>query len=196
MQADFASPNGALALAGADVSPAQPALGAAKRLAAAARLSRTPVIFVGLATTPGTDSPVWSEWRRRSGAPDDSALCRAGTPGASFVGPTPQPGEAVIHKLRYSGFFGTSLDAALRARGVDTVLICGLTTECCVDCTVRDACHLDYFVYVAADACAAYDRDLHEATLKSLALNCATVLTTDDIVSAWSTAETTRKEMS
>lgn len=186
IQVDFASPEGVLGQAGLDMGIAAPAVATAARLVEAARAAGAPVIFVGLATTPATDSPVWGEWRRRRDGEDrGGAICRAGEPGSAFVGPTPQPGETVIWKLRYSGFFGTSLDAALRARGIDTLIVCGLTTECCVDCTVRDAFHLDYLVYVPTDACAAYDPGIHESALQSLALNCATLVSTDEICAAW-----------
>jgi len=50
---------------------------------------------------------------------------------------------------------------------------------------VRDAFHLDYHVFIAADACAAYAPDVHEAALKSLALHCAIIVTTDAVVGAW-----------
>jgi nicotinamidase-related amidase len=164
-------------------------LAAAERLAGAARSAGAPVIFVGLQTTAETDSRAWSErMRRRGGSPDEAALCRAGERGADFVGPTPHDGELVVAKTRYSGFFGTDLDARLRARGVDTVVVCGLTTECCVDCTVRDAFHLDYHVFLAVDACAAYERDLHEGALKSLDLNCAILATTRELAEAWGAA--------
>jgi ureidoacrylate peracid hydrolase len=187
MQVDFASPDGALGRVGLDLSLVAPALDAAEKLAAAARKAGTPVVFVGLQTQAALDSPAWRErMRRRGGDPDgDSGLCRAGEPGADFVGPTPLPGELVIPKIRYSGFFGTNLDAGLKALSVDTLVVCGLTTECCVDSTVRDAFHLDYHVFIASDACAAYERDLHEGALKSLELNCAMLVTTQEVEAAW-----------
>ena len=131
MQVDFAALGGALGAAGVDLSAVPAALAAAERLAESARAAGVPVVFVGLQTSREEDSPAWSErMRRRGGDPEaESGLCRQGAPGAAFVGPTPRPGEAVIAKLRYSGFFGTSLDAALKAMGADTVLLCGLTTE-------------------------------------------------------------------
>jgi nicotinamidase-related amidase len=162
-------------------------LAAAERLAALARAAGVSVVFVGLMTQPELDSPAWRERMvRRGGSPnEDIGLCRLGERGADFCGPQPAPGELVIAKTRYSGFFGTPLDAALKALGVDTIIACGLTTECCVDCTVRDAFHLDYHVFVASDACAAYERDLHEGSLKSLELNCAMLVTTDEVEAAW-----------
>ena len=187
MQVDFASPEGALGRAGVDLSAVPAALAAAERLAAAARAAGAPVLFVGLQTDPGLDSHAWAErMRRRGGDPDaEGGLCRAGTAGAEFVGPTPRDGELVMGKLRYSAFFGTDLDAELTRRGIDTVVVCGLTTECCIDSSVRDAFHLDYHVFVVSDACAAYEPDLHAGALKSLDLNCAILVETDQVVAAW-----------
>jgi len=187
IQVDFALPEGALGQAGLDTSVVAPAVATAARLADMARAAGTPVIFVGLQTSAALDSPAWRERMVRRGAnPDEeSALCRVGEHGADFVGPQPLPGELVIPKIRYSGFFGTTLHAGLKALGVDTLLVCGLTTECCVDCTVRDAYHLDYQVFIARDACAAYEVDVHEAALKNLELNCAMLVNTDQIAAAW-----------
>jgi ureidoacrylate peracid hydrolase len=190
MQVDFASPDGALGKVGVDLATVPAALAAAERLADSARAAKVPVIFVGLQTRAKLDSPAWKEWMRRRGGDgeSDSGLCRAGEPGSDFVGAIPAPGELVVGKIRYSGFFGTNLDAALKAAKVDTLVVCGLTTECCVDCTVRDAFHLDYHVFIAADACAAYDPDLHAGALKALELNCAILTSTDQVVGAWATA--------
>ncbi|HEX3407038.1 MAG TPA: isochorismatase family cysteine hydrolase [Caulobacteraceae bacterium] len=187
MQTDFALPDGAMGRAGADLSATPAALAAAQRLADAARAAGVPVVFVGLMTAPEDDSTAWAERMRRLGADPDAALalCRAGTLGATFVGPIPLVGEPVVAKLRYSGFFRTDLDAQLQRLGVDTLVIAGLTTECCVDCTARDAFHLDYHVFVAGDACAAYEADVHAAALKALALHCAIVVAADAVVAAW-----------
>lgn len=187
MQVDFAAPEGALGVVGCDLSSVPAALASAERLVAAARSAGAKVVFVGLQTRVETDSKAWRErMLRRGGDPEtDSALCRAGEPGADFYGPTPAQGELVVGKTRYSGFAGTNLDAELKAMGVDTLIVCGLTTECCVDCTVRDAFHLDYHVFVPTDACAAYEAELHEGALKSLDLNCAILVETADVETAW-----------
>jgi len=185
MQVDFASPEGALGRAGVDLSAVPPALAAAERLAASARAAGVSVIFVGLQTQAALDPPAWRERSRRRGEGEGEGLCRLGQPGADFVGPTPAPGELVVGKIRYSGFFGTTLDAALKAAGVDTLVVCGLTTECCVDCTVRDAFHLDYHVFVVTDACAAYDPALHSGALIALDLNCAILVDSEQVLRAW-----------
>jgi ureidoacrylate peracid hydrolase len=187
MQVDFASPDGVLG-AFIDMSVVEPALAAAQKLAADARAAGVPVVFVGLSTTPETDSPAWNErMRRRGGNPDvDAALCRTGQVGSEFYGPKPLPGELVVPKTRYSGFVGTDLDLKLTKLGVDTLVVAGLTTECCVDSTVRDAFNLDYHVFVAADACAAYEADIHEVSLKVIELNSAILTDTAAVAAAWS----------
>ncbi|MBO9546353.1 cysteine hydrolase [Caulobacter sp.] len=187
IQVDFASPDGALG-AYVDMAAVRPAVTAAERMVEAARGAGVPVIFVGLFTTPETDSPSWKErMRRRGGDPDnESALCREGEVGSDFYGPKPLPDELVVKKVRYSGFVGTNLDARLNALGVDTLVVAGLTTECCVDSTVRDAFSLDYHVFVAADACAAYEPEIHAASLKVMELNSAILTDTAAIAHAWS----------
>lgn len=187
MQVDFAAPEGVLGGHGVDMSVVEPALAAAERLTDSARAAGVPVVFVGLFTTPETDSPAWNErMRRRGGDPEvDAVLCRAGQVGSDFYGPRPAPGELVVAKTRYSGFVGTDLDVQLRKMGVDTLVVAGLTTECCVDSTVRDAFDLDYHVFVAADACAAYEADIHAASLKVMELNSAILTDTAAVVAAW-----------
>lgn len=187
IQVDFASPEGALG-AYVDMAAVQPAVAAAERLVEAARGAGVQVIFVGLFTSPETDSPSWKErMRRRGGDPDnESALCREGEAGSDFCGPKPLPDELVVKKVRYSGFVGTNLDARLNALGVDTLVVAGLTTECCVDSTVRDAFSLDYHVFIAADACAAYEPEIHAASLKVMELNSAILTDTGQIAAAWS----------
>jgi ureidoacrylate peracid hydrolase len=60
-----------------------------------------------------------------------------------------------------------------------------LTTECCVDGTVRDGYNLEYHIFLVSDACAAYEADMHQSSLKCLELNCAILATTDQVVAAW-----------
>lgn len=190
MQVDFAAPDGQLGQWGVDLSSVPAALAKAEALAASARRSGVPVVFVTLVTRKETDSAVWRERMRRRGgdAESDSGLCRAGTRGAECYGPLPLPGEPVVQKARYSGFHQADLDWVLKGLKVDTLVMAGLTTECCVDCTARDAFHLDYHVFVARDACAAYEPDVHEGALKSLELNCAILVETDQVVAAWEEA--------
>ncbi len=186
MQVDFASPEGALG-GWLDMRLVQPALDGAQRLVDLAHVAKVPVIYIGLFTTPESDSPAWNErLRRRGGDPAvEAALCRVGTRGVDFVGPLPGPGDLVVRKTRYSGFAGTDLDARLKVLGVDTLVVAGLTTECCVGSTVADAFGRDYHVFLATDAIAAYERDLHEVSLKVMELNHAILTDTRAVAAAW-----------
>lgn len=188
MQVDFASPEGLSGQWGLDLSTVPAALAAAERLADAARAAGVPLVFVGLFTTPEADSDAWDERMRRLGNDPEAGpgLCRVGTPGVDFVGPKPRPGELVFRKTRYSPFWDTDIDAQLNALEVDTLVIAGLTTECCVADTAKDAFNRDYHVFVAADACAAYEPDLHAGALKMLALNTAILTDTDSVAAVWS----------
>ncbi len=104
----------------------------------------------------------------------------------------PAPGEHVIKKHRYSGFFGTDLDIVLREWGVDTVIISGTTTENCCHATARDAMFRNYKVVFLSDATATYDypdrgfgpmanADVHHATLVILAASTAHVMSVADM---------------
>jgi ureidoacrylate peracid hydrolase len=184
MQADFASPGGAMARAGLNLSDIPAALDGAARLVATARAAGAAVVFAGLCAELGA-SAAWAVRAHRLGLASAGPVCSDSDGGGAFVGPRPREGDLVVRKPRYSAFFATDLDHQLKARGVDTLLVVGLTTECCVDSTVRDAFQLDYQVFVVADACAAYERDLHLAALRALELNCAILVDVDDVAKAW-----------
>lgn len=184
MQKDFADPQGGLGKEGTDMTAAQQAVRQAERVAVAAREAGIPCVFVRLITRPEDETAFLREWKQRRNS-DGPPLCREGTPGAAFVGPQPQAREVVFSKKRYNAFIGTGLDAHLRDQGIDTLVVAGLTTECCIDSSVREAFERDYHVFLLRDATACYEPGLQEAALKALALNCALLTATDDVVSAW-----------
>jgi nicotinamidase-related amidase len=189
VQNDFVSPAGALGLAGLDMLALEEPLRRVEALIAAARASGVTLVFVRVVTRPETDSAALKLMTERKGQQLDTvAICRAGTPGADYYRVQPRAGELEIEKTLYSAFSGTTLEQQLRARGVDTLLACGFTTECCVDSTVRDAFHRDFNVFIAADACAAYLPDLHHASLNALALSCALLVDSGAVERAWSTS--------
>lgn len=77
----------------------------------------------------------------------------------------PEPGDIVITKHRYSGFFETQLDDVLRGMAVTHLLVAGCTTSVCVESTVRDATFRDYTCVVLED-CTAEPLGTHDASLK------------------------------
>jgi nicotinamidase-related amidase len=98
---------------------------------------------------------------------------------------TPRPDDAIVDKTRYSAFFGTQLASLLSAREVSDLVICGVVTNCCCETTARDAFMRDYNVFVAADATAAANEDLHVSSLKGMAYACARVLTAAQLCDAF-----------
>lgn len=78
-----------------------------------------------------------------------------------------EPDDLHVPKTRFSAFIpgASDLDARLRARGVDTLLVAGVATNICCESTARDAMMLNYRVVMLADACAAPDDGAHAASL-------------------------------
>lgn len=185
MQRDFAADDGAMAKRGADLSAIHPAVAKAERLADAARAAGVQLVFVRLLTPRGCETPTLKEWQVRRGQEGDDPLCETGTRGADFVGPQPQDGDMVVTKARYSAFTGTELAARLRARSIDTLVLAGVTTECCIDTSARDAFEQDFHVIIATDAVAAYETHLHDAALRALEINLATLVDSVTIQAGW-----------
>ncbi|WP_156679292.1 isochorismatase family protein [Sphingomonas profundi] len=96
----------------------------------------------------------------------------------------PEPGDIVIDKLGWGSFPGTGLDAVLRRRGIDTIVIAGLTTHIAVDTTMREAHALGYDQVLASDAVSAFTAAEHDHVLTSIAPRISRVRTTDQIVAA------------
>jgi nicotinamidase-related amidase len=143
-------------------------------------------MFARVVTRPETDAPNLKAFYRRKGYGEDAVgVCRAGTPGADYYRVRPEPGDVEIEKALFSSFVGTDLEAQLRARGVDTLVFVGLTTDCCVDCTARDAFHRGFHVFLVQDACSAYGEELHRSALAGLERNVAMLVTTDEVSKAW-----------
>ncbi len=187
IQGDFAAPDGAMAQVGCDLSDVEAVIDQAQALIAAARAAGAPVMFARVVTTADGDAANLKALYRRKGYPDDAVgICRAGTPGAGYYRVSPQPGDIEVEKPLFSSFVGTDLEAQLRARGVQTLVFVGLTTDCCVDCTARDAFHRGFHVFVVQDACSAYGEELHRAALMGLEKNVAMLTTTEDVAAAWS----------
>lgn len=87
-----------------------------------------------------------------------------GEPGCDFVAEMqPAPGERVVDKPGFSAFYQTDLPDHLLARGITHVIVTGVTYQCCVHSTLRDAVDRGYRCLTLDDACAALDAGLEEA---------------------------------
>lgn len=85
-----------------------------------------------------------------------------------------------IIKPRVSAFYGTNLDAALRANQIERVLIAGVSTSWAVQSTARDAHDRDYQVCIVDDLCAAGDLNEHQLSIDLLS-KIAQIIRVDDL---------------
>jgi ureidoacrylate peracid hydrolase len=110
----------------------------------------------------------------------------AGSEGAEFVPElAPIAGEIIVHKHRYSAFKGTDLGMILDARRIRTVVPTGVSTNACVESTLRDAFETGYYVVVPRDGVASWSQTLHEATLQNVIHRFGQVTDADAIGAVW-----------
>jgi nicotinamidase-related amidase len=94
-------------------------------------------------------------------------LLIAGEPGAEIVPQlAPLPGETVIDKPGKGAFYGTELGAILAAMGTRTLVVAGVTTEVCVQATMREANDRGFECLLVEDATESYFEAFHQATLE------------------------------
>jgi len=163
MQNAYASPGGYLDLAGFDISGADRVIAQTARVLQTARRAGMPVIFfqngwdADYVEAGGPGSPNWHKSNalktmRARPALKGQLLARGGWDYALVEALKPEPGDIVLHKTRYSGFFNSQLDSVLRSRGVRHIVFVGIATNVCVESTLRDAFFLEYFGVMLEDA--------------------------------------------
>ena len=173
MQRDFLEPGGFGAMLGNDVSRLQGIVPACQRLLALARAQGMKIIHTQEAHDPQlADCPPSKRARGglSCGIGDPGPLGRvlvAGEPGAGFVAELqPQPGDVVLRKPGKGAFHATGLDAILHARGITHLLIGGVTTEVCVQTTMREANDRGYECLLVEDCAASYFPRFHAAVIE------------------------------
>lgn len=163
MQNAYASKNGYLDKAGFDISSTGPVITQTAKAIAAARKANMPIVFFQngwdnkYAEAGGPGSPNWYKSNAlktmRKNPELMGTLLAKGTWDYELVDElSPQEGDIVIPKTRYSGFFNTNLDSMMRSRGIRNLVFTGIATNVCVESTLRDGFFLEYFGVVLADA--------------------------------------------
>lgn len=139
------------------------------------------VILVRSVMAPEDHSRNTLEW------PDPMrAQMEPGAPGTEFDRSVDrQPDDIEVIKKRYSAFFGTSLDSILRERGIETVVVFGLTTNVCVQSTVRDAWQHGYLTLTVSDCCSEMGAGAHDMSMAWIARNFGKVCTSSQLAAAW-----------
>ena len=79
-----------------------------------------------------------------------------------------RPGEPIVDKPGKGAFYATDLHSILQNRGIETLIVCGVTTEVCVHTTVREANDRGYRCIVPSDCCGSYFPEFHEVALRMI----------------------------
>jgi ureidoacrylate peracid hydrolase len=183
VQNDFCHPDGARARGGRDLAAVTAMVPRLEAALAAARQANVPVIHVQIVNSPWTDSPIWAE--RAAFAGGLQSPCQTGTWGADFFGLVPLPDEYVLVKRRYSAFVRTELETVLASRGIQNLVLTGVTSHVCVESTARHAFMLDYRVLALDDCCAAYAPQDHAVAMENIARYFGHVCASADLLRAW-----------
>jgi ureidoacrylate peracid hydrolase len=163
MQNAYASAGGYVDLAGFDISGAQATIGNVAKVLQTARAAGVQVVYLQNGWDPdyveagGPGSPNWHKsnaLKHMRNVPDlaGQLLARGSWDYELVDALSPQPGDIRLHKTRYSAFFNSQLDSTLRARGVRNLVFVGIATNVCVESTLRDGFHLEYFGVMLEDA--------------------------------------------
>lgn len=163
MQNAYASKGGYLDLAGFDVSTTKPVIQNIKKAIDVAHDAGIQVIYFQngwdkqYVEAGGAGSPNWHKSNalktmRKNPELQGTLLAKGGWDFDLVDELKPLPQDIVLEKPRYSGFFNTSLDSMLRARGIRNLIFTGIATNVCVESTLRDGFFLEYFGVVLKDA--------------------------------------------
>jgi biuret amidohydrolase len=172
MQRDFLEPGGFGETLGNDVSLLQAAVEPLRKVLDAARSAKMLVIHTREGHRPDlSDAPRHKVERGepslRIGAPGPMGrILVRGEPGHDIIPELyPAGGEPVIDKPGKGAFYQTDLELMLKNREIDTLFVCGVTTEVCVNTTVREANDRGFRCIVLSDCCASYFPEFHAAGL-------------------------------
>ena len=180
MQKDFLSPDGMSGQGGQDLTPLTKIVPKISTLLAAARPRGLRVIHTreGYAPDLADVNPLKGE---HGGVGSPGPLGRfliRGEPGQDFIEEMrPAPGESIFDKPGFGAFYRTGLEDHLRGQGITHLILTGVTTQCCVLSTLREAVDRGFWCLLLADCCAAFDPAAHRATM--------TVIQAEDHLFGW-----------
>ncbi len=163
MQNAYASPGGYVDQAGFDISGAAGTIGQIAKVLDTARGAGVTIVYLqngwdaDYIEAGGPGSPNWHKSNalkvmRARPELQGKLLAKGGWDYALVDALAPQPGDIVLPKSRYSAFFNSGLDSTLRSRGIRNLVFVGIATNVCVESTLRDGFHLEYFGVMLEDA--------------------------------------------
>ena len=167
-----------------DVSAVAHIAGNIERLAVRARQAAVPVIWIRAAYDPKyLNAPMLAKQKERGVT--GQVLCAEGSWGAEFFELTPENGETIINKHRFSAFYETGLRETLQKAAISSIVVCGLSTNVCIDSTVRDGFMAGFKITVPKDCVASYSSSQHVATLENIGNVFGRVCGSDELMAEW-----------
>lgn len=173
MQRDFLEPGGFGEALGNDVSRLSSAVGPCRALLEIARRHEMLIIHTREGHRPDMSDAPRAKVERgapamRIGAPGPMGrILIRGERGHDIIETlAPRKGEPIIDKPGKGAFYATDLHLILQNRGIENLIVCGVTTEVCVHTTVREANDRGFRCLVPGDCCASYFPEFHEIALR------------------------------
>jgi len=164
----------------ADPRKAEPIIPPIQRFLKVARQLKIPVIYTLVVYGP---QRLEVSLRRKLSGMHGVERCEDGTWGTEVIDELrPEPGEIVVKKIRYSGFYETGLERRLRGLGVQNLLITGGSSNWGVEALARDAEYRDFVPIVLSDCTVGTSPELHAATLENIQLFIGFVMTSEEAI--------------
>jgi ureidoacrylate peracid hydrolase len=184
VQNDFCHPEGLFAKAGLDLTSVQACVEKILPLINVARTSGVPVIFVKTCHDAWNNSSGFVQRHMRKAA--RAEICATGTWGAEYYRVEPTKDDCEVVKHRYSAFLGTNLEVILRSLSRETIVVTGVTTNVCVESTVRDAYMRDYRSVLVEDCTGAPTMQEHESAVHNVRTYFGSVTDSAFLMDSWS----------